>query len=929
MSSGSDSSDSEEILLETDSSESGENSSATSSDAETTSPDSASSTIARDSEFRNKVKEQMKSKHLDLKNTTPKKESLLSPHRSKRLKKNMAPRLHVQKINGSRENLQPSTDGEDQNEKDSDGESEEILLSESDDEPQPVATKKSLGASIDNKSSKLKVTKEKQKDKEKASKPKDKDKTKKKKKKEKQPQPDADSKPSKKSKKLSKISKSKVKEKESKEPKEKESTKESTKESKEKEFKEPTKELTKDPSPNKLTPTSTRHLSSIQPSSSPKKTKKKHLSSTPLTALADSLPTPSVSFPETQPLAKSDVTSPSQSLSTDPKPSSSRHKKTKSVQLPDDQVFSKTVYQHTKRKTLPPKDFVGINTKIKDESTTLNKSGSSVSDKDGTSPRGSPEGIGGGTSNSGISGVTSSPDKKSTGSGLKIRADRGSNIKRASFSHTFNSSGDLSKIILIQSYWRMYLAKKLKKQLLKAQELVVTESNYVEVLRKIKQIFLEPAQTIRVSVQLDSSNNSLSNNWITEEECDIIFYEIQPLYNFHRDLYKKLSQRVKDWQEFDRVGVSEFFTENKPKFIQHYSGYVNNYNAALDMLSAKRRTCSRFAEFIKTCEANPECKYEDLQSLLIAPVQRVPRYGLILKELLKIETDSLNKRNRRYSASALTNSALSKVQKTSELSSTSPSLGAGSSTNNSSTIKDSGEFSTKKGKGKKNSKKEGSVNKYTSKRLKLEEAVRTIDAIVTQLNDQKRVEEFLIKTATAISKLDDPHNRLPAHFKEKPKSFIISASNKTNTKNKAHSERSGTAKTDQKGLRILPRQVIKEGRVSKQRVVALGLVKERSLILFSDYLVEVEGGEGGEEGREVKDGIELNEECRVVPYEGYFVVINANKRKLEYGVETKERNEWVEALQKQLVYLSMEKDSIKKEKEKEKKKEKEKEKEKK
>ena len=187
----------------------------------------------------------------------------------------------------------------------------------------------------------------------------------------------------------------------------------------------------------------------------------------------------------------------------------------------------------------------------------------------------------------------------------------------------------LKKITLIQSLVRTLIAKKLRKQLLIAQELYVTETNYVEVLRVIKEIFLSPAIAIRLSLQ--TTPEALSQIWITEEETDIIFYRIETIFLFHKKFLHKLQSRARDWEEFEKHGVSELFMENKSGFIEQYSGYVNNYNAALSTLGHKRKTCAKFSEFIIECEANPVCKYEDLESLLIAPVQRIPRYGLFFK----------------------------------------------------------------------------------------------------------------------------------------------------------------------------------------------------------------------------------------------------------------------------------------------------------
>jgi hypothetical protein len=38
----------------------------------------------------------------------------------------------------------------------------------------------------------------------------------------------------------------------------------------------------------------------------------------------------------------------------------------------------------------------------------------------------------------------------------------------------------------------------------------------------------------------------------------------------------------------------------------------------------------QFAQFLHRCEEKPECSYQDLHSLLIQPIQRIPRYEMLL-----------------------------------------------------------------------------------------------------------------------------------------------------------------------------------------------------------------------------------------------------------------------------------------------------------
>lgn len=58
------------------------------------------------------------------------------------------------------------------------------------------------------------------------------------------------------------------------------------------------------------------------------------------------------------------------------------------------------------------------------------------------------------------------------------------------------------------------------------------------------------------------------------------------------------------------------------------------------MISKCESKSPKFHAFLKKCESRPECGRQTLQQLLINPVQRLPRYSLLLKEILKVTDES-------------------------------------------------------------------------------------------------------------------------------------------------------------------------------------------------------------------------------------------------------------------------------------------------
>ncbi|KAF9288028.1 hypothetical protein BGZ68_000925 [Mortierella alpina] len=80
--------------------------------------------------------------------------------------------------------------------------------------------------------------------------------------------------------------------------------------------------------------------------------------------------------------------------------------------------------------------------------------------------------------------------------------------------------------------------------------------------------------------------------------------------------------------------IGDIFIEIAP-FLKMYSNYVKTYTSALTHINECMSRNDRFAEFIKITTKRPECKNLDFQSYLMLPVQRIPRYRMLLESLLR------------------------------------------------------------------------------------------------------------------------------------------------------------------------------------------------------------------------------------------------------------------------------------------------------
>jgi len=151
-----------------------------------------------------------------------------------------------------------------------------------------------------------------------------------------------------------------------------------------------------------------------------------------------------------------------------------------------------------------------------------------------------------------------------------------------------------------------------------AGELYSTEKSYVYSLNLVIQKFLMPLY----------SAASQSQMVIKPEQMRSIFSNIEMIYNYNTLLLDGLENRISRWSNVQLIG--DIFLKMAPYF-RCYTEYVTNFNVASNVLNELRQKNSAFANYLKRVENDPALNKLDLISFLIMPVQRIPRYNLLLQ----------------------------------------------------------------------------------------------------------------------------------------------------------------------------------------------------------------------------------------------------------------------------------------------------------
>ncbi|KAG8201301.1 hypothetical protein JTE90_016783 [Oedothorax gibbosus] len=153
-------------------------------------------------------------------------------------------------------------------------------------------------------------------------------------------------------------------------------------------------------------------------------------------------------------------------------------------------------------------------------------------------------------------------------------------------------------------------------------EILETERSYVDSLQ------------ILVTKYMGALKSSDYNGVVEGGIVDEIFFQVPEILSIHDVFLDALEKRCSTFEVKYTVGdlFMEAFT--KQQVIDTYTAFINNWKCAKDATKIATQAKPAFARFLEHMSREHKGKLA-LDALLIMPVQRIPRYELLLKELLK------------------------------------------------------------------------------------------------------------------------------------------------------------------------------------------------------------------------------------------------------------------------------------------------------
>uniref|UniRef100_A0A8C3ABE9 FYVE, RhoGEF and PH domain containing 3 n=1 Tax=Cyclopterus lumpus TaxID=8103 RepID=A0A8C3ABE9_CYCLU len=162
-----------------------------------------------------------------------------------------------------------------------------------------------------------------------------------------------------------------------------------------------------------------------------------------------------------------------------------------------------------------------------------------------------------------------------------------------------------------------------------AKELLHTEEAYVKRLNLLDQVFC----------------TKLTETGIPQDVITGIFSNISSIYCFHdKFLLPELKTRITgEWDSNPRIGD---ILQKLAPFMKMYGEYVKNFDRAMDLVNTWTQRSSQFKSVVQNIQKQDVCGNLTLQHHMLEPVQRIPRYELLLRDYLKkLPEDALDRKD--------------------------------------------------------------------------------------------------------------------------------------------------------------------------------------------------------------------------------------------------------------------------------------------
>uniref|UniRef100_A0A670YWT3 FYVE, RhoGEF and PH domain containing 2 n=1 Tax=Pseudonaja textilis TaxID=8673 RepID=A0A670YWT3_PSETE len=190
-----------------------------------------------------------------------------------------------------------------------------------------------------------------------------------------------------------------------------------------------------------------------------------------------------------------------------------------------------------------------------------------------------------------------------------------------------------------------------------ALELLETEQAYVVRLHLLDQVFFS-----------ELMKEARTTKAFPEDIVKMIFSNISSIYQFHSQFFlPELKKRMEDWDSNPRLGD---IIQKLAPFLKMYSEYVKNFDKAMRLITVWSEKSLPFQELISNIQKWEVSANLTLQHHMLEPIQRIPRYELLLKDYIqKLPLESPDKEDAQkalemiFTAAKHSNAAIAEMER--------------------------------------------------------------------------------------------------------------------------------------------------------------------------------------------------------------------------------------------------------------------------
>eukprot|EP01117_Protostelium_nocturnum_P012409 TRINITY_DN4582_c0_g1_i1.p1 TRINITY_DN4582_c0_g1~~TRINITY_DN4582_c0_g1_i1.p1 ORF type:complete len:882 (-),score=333.69 TRINITY_DN4582_c0_g1_i1:22-2667(-) len=155
-------------------------------------------------------------------------------------------------------------------------------------------------------------------------------------------------------------------------------------------------------------------------------------------------------------------------------------------------------------------------------------------------------------------------------------------------------------------------------------EVLETERSYVDNILYVIEAYLKP-----IKARIDTPGQVLKATAFEK-----VFSNLEDLYEVNCKFLKQLEGRINESYDPETTTISDIFLACIPTFGPAYKPYLEHHQRTIDKLRVLDKKSS-WQAFLQEVKERPDSRRGELSFFLIQPVQRCPRYELLLNQLIK------------------------------------------------------------------------------------------------------------------------------------------------------------------------------------------------------------------------------------------------------------------------------------------------------